>query len=114
MVIACRDIKKGRDVCEQIIKDNPTAKVEARLCDLSSFASIKQFVAEIESEPQIDILINNAAVMLVPFAKTVDGFETTFQINYLGHYLLTLLVLDKLKASSQARVVNLVSSSYAR
>lgn len=88
--------------------------MEAKLCDLSSFASVKQFVAEIESETHIDILVNNAAIMLVPFAKTADGFETTFQTNYLGHYLLTLLVLDKLKASSEARVVNLVASSYAR
>lgn len=114
MILACRDIKKGRDLCDELIKDNPSAKVEPKLCDLSSFASIRQLVIELDSEPQIDILVNNGAVMLIPLTKTVDGLEANFQINYLGHYMLTLLLLEKLKASPQARVVNLVSSSYSR
>jgi NAD(P)-dependent dehydrogenase (short-subunit alcohol dehydrogenase family) len=112
--MACRDVKRGKAVCEEIRQECMTAKIECKYCDFSSFAAIKQFVAELESEPQIDILINNAGVMMLPFNKTVDGFETHFGNNYLGHFMLTMLLLDKLKNAQQARVINVISSSYMR
>jgi len=114
VIMACRDVKRGKAVCDEIRQECMTAKIECKYCDLSSFAAIKQFVAELESESQIDILINNAGVMMLPFNKTVDGFETHFGNNYLGHFMLTMLLLDKLKNAQQARVVNVISSSYMR
>lgn len=57
-------------------------------------------------EPKIDILINNAGIAFHPFEKTKDGFELHFAVNYLGHFLLTLLLLPKLKLSDEGRVIN--------
>ncbi|XP_054169366.1 retinol dehydrogenase 13-like [Oppia nitens] len=114
VIIGCRDVEKGRQVCDEILNDMPTARVECRHLDLASFASVRQFVTELDSEIQIDVLVNNGAVMMVPQSKTVDGNDITLQINYLSHFMLTLLLVDKLKASPLARVVNVVSASYSR
>jgi NAD(P)-dependent dehydrogenase (short-subunit alcohol dehydrogenase family) len=96
---------------------NKTGCDESRLIvmhlDLGSLQSIRKFVADFKSrESKLDILINNAGVMLVPEGKTEDGFETTFGVNHLGPFLLTNLLVDMLISNEKpTRVVNL--SSYA-
>jgi NAD(P)-dependent dehydrogenase (short-subunit alcohol dehydrogenase family) len=65
-----------------------------------------------ERESQLHILINNAGLIGNPNAKTKDGFETTMGVNHLGHFLLTHLLLDTLKASAPSRIVNVSSSAY--
>ena len=84
--------------------------------DLASLDSVREFSAKIlEEEPRIDILINNAGVMAVPERKlTKDGFEMQIGINHLGHFLLTNLLLDRIKEAPSARIVNVSSRAYLR
>ncbi|CAL1265550.1 unnamed protein product [Larinioides sclopetarius] len=113
VIIGCRDIEKGRKAAEDINEQIKDTQVIVKYLDLASFASIRKFAAEIlKSEPQIHILVNNAGVMACPKSKTEEGFETHFGVNYLGHFLLTNLLLDRIKASAPARIVNVSSLIY--
>ena len=83
--------------------------------DLASFESIRKFADEINNEEVIDILVNNAGLAFTTPQKTQDGFEIQFGVNHLGHFLLTLLLLDKLKQSkSIARIINISSGMYSQ
>jgi NAD(P)-dependent dehydrogenase (short-subunit alcohol dehydrogenase family) len=92
-------------------------RVQFLQVDLSSQASVRKAAAEIKDNdlvPAIDILINNAAIMACPYAKSEDGIESQFATNHIGHFLLTNLLMEKILAAGPgARVVN-VSSSAAR
>lgn len=97
-----------------LLEGQPTAQVELLHLDLSSMASVKLFVEKIlKSESKVDALICNAGVMLMPYLETEDGFELHVSINYLGHCLLTALLLPLLIAASSkgqaARIVNVSS-----
>uniref|UniRef100_A0A0N5A8Q7 Short-chain dehydrogenase n=1 Tax=Syphacia muris TaxID=451379 RepID=A0A0N5A8Q7_9BILA len=83
-----------------------------KVVDLAQFASIHQLVNELKQEiPVIDILINNAGIMSYPrYELTMDGYEMTWQTNYLGHFLLTELLLPLMELSSDARIINVSSS----
>ena len=75
--------------------------------DLASLDSVRKFAAKIlEDERQVDILTNNAGIVSGSYKETPDGFESTFAINHLGHFLLTNLLLDRLKEAPSARIVN--------
>ncbi|GFR02942.1 hypothetical protein TNCT_257581 [Trichonephila clavata] len=113
VIICCRDTEKGRQAADEIRQERTDANVIVKPLDLASFSSIRQFVKEIQrSEPQINILINNAGVAVCPKSKTADGFELQFGVNHLGHFLLTNLLLDKIKASAPARIVNVTSAAH--
>jgi NAD(P)-dependent dehydrogenase (short-subunit alcohol dehydrogenase family) len=115
VVLAVRDEAKGNTVIDQLHQEIPNAKLELRLIDLSSLASVAAFatVTSTDGRP-IDILINNAGVMMPPKREvTADGFELQFEANYLGHFALTAQLMPLLIKAKQARVVNL-SSIYAR
>ncbi|GBM12755.1 Retinol dehydrogenase 11 [Araneus ventricosus] len=113
VIIGCRDTEKGRKAAEDIRRQVPAANIIVKYLDLASFSSIRQFAAEIlKSEPRIHILINNAGIMMCPESKTVDGFEMQIGVNHLGHFLLTNLLLDRIKESSPARVINVSSEAY--
>ena len=87
--------------------------VHFRQLDLSSFTSIRKFAKEVlEEESRVDILINNAGVMYCPYTKTEDGFETQFGVNHLGHFLLTNLLLDRIKQSPEGRIINVSSRAH--
>jgi NAD(P)-dependent dehydrogenase (short-subunit alcohol dehydrogenase family) len=87
IIIGCRDIKKGETAINQIKTINPKANIVVMKLDLSSLSSIRQFAKEVsEQESRIDILINNAGVMMCPEWKTEDGFEMQFGTNHLGIY----------------------------
>ena len=80
--------------------------VHFRLLDLASFASIRKFCSQVlAEEPRIDVLINNAGIMCCPYWKTEDGFEMQFGVNHLGHFLLTNLLLDRIKEGPAGRIV---------
>lgn len=114
VIMACRDIKKTEKIIELIKQEQPKANVCVRYLDLLSFDNIRRFVKLLEQDyKKIDILINNAGVTFQPNDKTVDGFETHLQVNYLGHFLLTHLLIPKLKASQQGRVINVAAHAYA-
>lgn len=103
--------------CEAAAKDirgeTLNHHVNARHLDLASLKSIREFAAKIiEEEERVDILINNAGVMRCPHWTTEDGFEMQFGVNHLGHFLLTNLLLDKLKASAPSRIINLSSLAH--
>jgi len=112
--MACRNVAKAETVAKIIRKDNPRAKLVVKKLDLSSLESVRKFASEVKKEEShVDYLINNAGIAMCPRWKTKEGFELQFGTNHLGHFLLTMLLLDKLKASpSQARIINVSSYAY--
>ncbi|XP_019823543.2 retinol dehydrogenase 12 [Bos indicus] len=111
--IACRDVLKGESAASEIQADTKNSQVLVRKLDLSDTKSIRAFAEGfLAEEKQLHILINNAGVMLCPYSKTADGFETHLAVNHLGHFLLTHLLLGRLKESAPARVVNLSSVAH--
>lgn len=110
VILACRDMVKGRSVMEEIKEKTGNNNLAVRKLDLASCKSIRAFAEQIlREEPHIDILINNAGVMFVPYQLTEDGFELTFGVNHLGHFLLTNLLLDRIKASAPSRILVVAS-----
>ena len=89
-------------------------KVVFRRLDLSSCKSIREFAQRVlEEEREINILISNAGVMFVPYELTKDGFEMHFGVNHLGHFLLTNLLLERIKESAPSRIVMVSSLAHA-
>ncbi|GIY44182.1 hypothetical protein CDAR_497931 [Caerostris darwini] len=113
VVMACRDVEKGKRAAEYVRKQVQEANITVMKLDLTAFASIRSFAEELlATQPHIHYLINNAAVGACPKWKTNDGFEMQFGVNYLGHFLLTNLLLERIKASAPARIVNLGSIAH--
>ena len=100
------DIQGGEETAADVRKRSGNDNVVFRYLNLASFTSIRQFAARIlEEEPCLDILINNAGISSCPYRKTEDGFEMQFGVNHLGHFLLTNLLLERLKEAPSARIV---------
>ena len=115
VILACRDKERGERAAREVREISCNQSVEYRQLDLSSLASVRQFATGIiDGHMSVDILINNAGVMRCPFWKTEDGFEMQFGVNHLGHFLLTNLLLDRIKESRGARIVNVSSKAYMR
>ena len=113
VIVACRDVKKGSDAVRDIKEASKSEEVILKKLDLASLASVRQFSEEIlQEESHIDLLINNAGVMLCPYSLTEDGFEMQFGTNHLGHFLLTNLLLDRIKESAPSRVVTVSSGAH--
>ncbi|XP_052348599.1 dehydrogenase/reductase SDR family member on chromosome X-like [Oncorhynchus keta] len=117
IIIVGQNELKGVSAVKRICEENREAKVEFDQLNLASLQSVRQFVQSIKRRGlPLHILVNNAAVMLVPEGRTEEGFERHFGVNYLGHFLLTLLLLDTLKHSGKrgscSRVVTLSSSAH--
>lgn len=112
VVIGVRNAAAGREVADAIRREQPAARVEVLPLDLASLASVERF-AELflRSHTELHGLVNNAGVMNTPRGQTEDGFELQFGTNHLGHFYLTELLLDVLKKTAGARIVN-VSSCY--
>ncbi|XP_073950119.1 retinol dehydrogenase 13-like [Choristoneura fumiferana] len=111
--MACRDMEKCEAARREIVLETNNKYVYCRPCDLASTASIVQFVKTFkQEEPKVHILVNNAGVMEPPAGVTSDGFETQLGVNHLGHFLLTNLLLDTLKATAPSRVVVVSSSAH--
>lgn len=113
VVLAVRNAAKGADAAARIVADTPAASVRVASLDLTDLASIRAFgVAEAAAGP-VDVLMNNAGVMLVPERQfTKDGFELHMGTNHLGHVLLTSLLLPALAAAPAGRVVSLSSLAH--
>jgi len=114
VIIACRDLKKAEEAKLEIIQETGiTNKVEVMHLDLSSFKSVRKFASDLCSkEGKLDVLVNNAGVAFHPKTITEDGQEQVFQVNHLSNFLLTNLLTDLLKASGNARVINLSSLAH--
>jgi NAD(P)-dependent dehydrogenase (short-subunit alcohol dehydrogenase family) len=109
---ACRRVDAGKEAFADL--GDIRGSIEVMELDLASLASVRRFAeAFLAKYDRLDGLVNNAGVMYPPKGKTEDGFETQFGINYLGHFLLTELLLDTLKASAPSRIVCVSSVAHA-
>jgi protochlorophyllide reductase len=112
VVMASRDLEKGRKAQASIQEGIPGASLELVQLDLASLAGIHDFVKQFQTNhAQLDLLFNNAGVMAIPQRKTADGFEMQFGTNYLGHFALTGQLLPTLLATPRSRVIT--TSSFA-
>jgi NAD(P)-dependent dehydrogenase (short-subunit alcohol dehydrogenase family) len=111
IIIACRNREKAEAAVKSLIDESGNESIEYRLLDLCSLQSVAQFAKDWNGE-KIDILINNAAIMAVPFRLSDDGIESQLATNHFGHFLLTVKLLDCLKKSEAPRVVNVSSSGH--
>jgi NAD(P)-dependent dehydrogenase (short-subunit alcohol dehydrogenase family) len=113
VVLACRSEEKGRDAERRLRAALPDADVGFEPLDLGSLASVRRFAEKLSAgEARLDLLVNNAGVMMPPYGKTADGFETQLGTNHLGHFALTGLLLDRLRRAPAARVVNVSSLAH--
>lgn len=108
VIAGCRRVEAGVQAVADLAR--APGSVEVLQIDLGSLASVRRFVDSFRARhDRLDGLVNNAGVMHTPEGRTEDGFETQFGVNYLGHFLLTELLLSTLKASAPARIVCLSS-----
>ncbi len=113
VVITSRDEAKGAAAIQEIHHRQPGADVTVMTLDLAKLDDVRRFAnAFDERYPNLHVLVNNAGLMQSERSVTADGFETTFQVNHLGPFLLTSLLVDKIKASAPARIVNVASTAH--
>ncbi|MEU1998219.1 oxidoreductase [Nocardia gamkensis] len=113
VVLATRDRGKTLAAMQRIRAETPTASLEMVTMDLAEQASIWRAAEQIRTaHPRIDLLVNNAGVMAVSQATTVDGFERQLAVNHLGHWTLTALLLTALLRTSDSRVVTVTSTAH--
>lgn len=113
VILASRNLQKAQAALDAIQKEIPNAKVEIIQLDLASQKSIHAFAEAFKAKyDRLDVLLNNAGIMMVPYGTTEDGFERQFGTNHLGHFALTGLLLDLLLATSNARVINVSSNGH--
>ncbi|AWZ08740.1 MULTISPECIES: oxidoreductase [unclassified Streptomyces] len=115
VVLACRSAARGRAAEVALRSELPGADVRFIPLDLADLATVREFAREYgQRHGSLDLLVNNAGVMALPYGRTADGFETQFGVNHLGHFALTGLLLPGLLAAGPgARVVNLSSGFHA-
>lgn len=112
-LITSRDQERGRRAVEDIANRSNSEQVELVQLDLASLASVRAAASELLSKAaRIDVLINNAGLVLTERRVTEDGFEATFATNHLGPFLLTNLLLERLRASAPSRLVNVASLAH--
>jgi len=112
VLLGCRSADKAASAREKILAMHPQAQVATVPLDLGSLASVRDAAQLVAEEPRLDLLINNAGIMVPPRELTVDGFESQFGVNHLGHFALTGLLLDKLKDREGARIVSVSSHAH--
>ncbi len=113
VILACRNQEKGEAACADIMTCALQGKVEFQPLDLASLESVKTFAEDFSAAHQrLDLLINNAGLMMPPFSRTVDGFETQFGTNHLGHLALTGRLLQTVLQTAGSRVVTVSSLAH--
>lgn len=114
VVMAVRDLDRGRAAADRIRTTVPDARLELRELDLASLAGVRAFAdAFLADHQRLDVLINNAGIMACPQGTTVDGFELQFGTNHLGHFLLGVSLAPVLVAGAPSRLVSLSSRGHA-
>ncbi|WOL04084.1 short-chain dehydrogenase TIC 32, chloroplastic-like [Canna indica] len=120
VIIPSRTLDGGLKVKQSLLEQNPKADLHVMEMDLCSLDSVNSFARDFNSSHKnLNILINNAGIMACPFRLSRDGIELQFATNHLGHFLLTNLLLDKMKATSkkmgvQGRIINVSSTAHLR
>jgi NAD(P)-dependent dehydrogenase (short-subunit alcohol dehydrogenase family) len=114
LILLSRNQKKGEKICNQIRKKNNNAQVKFYGVDISSMKEVRNVSERIKKDfDHIDVLINNAGARFDKYFKNDEGIELTFATNHLGHFLLTLSLIEMLKKSSRGRIINISSSAHA-
>ena len=113
VAIVARSRERGAATLARIETAVPGAKVDLLLGDLAAQASIRSLAAEILAKyPQIPVLVNNAGIVNLRRETTADGYEATFAVNHLAYYQLTMLLLERIRSSAPARIVNVASDAH--
>jgi NAD(P)-dependent dehydrogenase (short-subunit alcohol dehydrogenase family) len=113
VVLACRSLEKAQEAATAIKSHKGNGTLEIALLNLANLAAVKDFAEEfIKNHQQLDVLINNAGVMIPPASKTDDGYELQFGVNFIGHFALTGYLYPLLKATPGSRIVTLSSMAY--
>ena len=113
VIIAVRNLEKGKNAAQIIDEDFKDSDLHILELDLANLESVKNFAETFKEEySQLDLLINNAGVMIPPYSKTTDGFELQFGTNHLGHFALTEQLLDILMETENSRIVNVSSMAH--
>ncbi len=113
VVLASRSVDKGEQAKKEILTSLPDAKIHVMQLDLGDLESIRAFVKEFNKKfTKLDVLLNNAGIMMTPYFKTRDGFEGQFGTNHLGHFALTGLLMDLMQSTPGARIVNVSSGAH--
>ena len=114
LVLVCRSAARAREAVAEIEREG-ARDVELILGDLGSQADVRRIAADFQAKHQrLDVLLNNAGLLVTKRRTTVDGIEETFAVNHLGYFLLTNLLLDVLRASPGARIVSVSSDAHRR
>ena len=115
VVASARDAERGRRAVEEIRRRSGNERVELLVGDLGSLAGVRRLADDfLERWDRLDVLINNAGLILSRRSETEDRLETTFAVNHLAPFLLTHRLLDRLKDSAPSRIVNLASRAHVR
>jgi len=114
VLIHGRSLKRGRVIVDQIIRQTTNSSIDLFISDFSSLNQVKELAEEIKTKyNRLDILINNAGIYMKKRIVTEDGYEMTFQVNHLAHFLLTILLLDLIEHSIPSRIVNVSSMAHS-
>ena len=115
VVMVCRNAEKGKAALEDVRRESGNSQVDLLIADMSSQASVRALAKQIIAKyPRLDVLINNAGGAARERKLSADGIEMTLAANHLGPALLTLLVLDLLRASTPSRIINVSSEAQRR
>ncbi len=115
VIMACRNAQKAEKAKADILAQVPNAELEIIILDLNSLQSVRDFAKTYtEKYDRLDLLINNAGLMVPPLMRTEEGFESQFGVNHLGHFLLTNLLFPHIRKTEGSRVVSLSSNAHKR
>lgn len=113
VIIAARNLEKANGAADDVRRQFPDVDVSVRQLDLTDLQSVNAFADGVSADfDRLDVLINNAGIMMCPYSKTKDGFEIQMGTNHLGHFALTGHLLPLLKTTENARIVNLASIAH--
>lgn len=113
IIMVCRSQERGGKALAEVKSASGNEQVHLMLCDLSSQASIRTLANEfLQRFERLDVLVNNAGAVFNKRIESVDGYEMTFALNHMGYFLLTKLLLERLKASAPSRIVNVSSMAH--
>jgi NAD(P)-dependent dehydrogenase (short-subunit alcohol dehydrogenase family) len=113
VVLGCRDRPKATAAVEEVRRRSGSDRVRSSPLDLADLGSVRDFAAALAAElDRVDVLVNNAGLMLDRRTETAQGFETVFGVNHLGHFLLTDMLLDQLRAAPRGRIVVVASDAH--
>ncbi|KAI1778649.1 retinol dehydrogenase 13 [Hypoxylon cercidicola] len=115
LIISGRNEVKMQQVADKLRSTNPRVKIRLLVFDISSLAAVRTAAEEVNGWPDvpyIDILVNSAGILAKPWATSADGFEMQWATNYLGHFLFTNLLMNKILAAPAPRIITLTSEGH--